>query len=100
MRRPNRQDQGVPYCRIAGGPDKVRMCREDFRYDSAVDYKADDLEAALDVACPEGVDVYFDNTAGRGFVMLLQPRAELARRAEERRVPVHLAACYDLAAGR
>ena len=26
---------------IAGGPDKVRMCREDFRYDSAVDYKAD-----------------------------------------------------------
>ena len=49
---------------IAGGPDKVRMCREDFRYDSAVDYKADDLEAALDVACPEGVDVYFDNTAG------------------------------------
>jgi NADPH-dependent curcumin reductase CurA len=27
-------------------------------------HKADDLEAALDVACPEGVDVYFDNTAG------------------------------------
>ena len=49
---------------IAGGPDKVRLCREDFRYDSAVDYKADDLEAALDAACPEGVDVYFDNTAG------------------------------------
>ena len=49
---------------IAGGADKVRVCREDFRYDAAVDYKADDLEAALDVACPEGVDVYFDNTAG------------------------------------
>ena len=30
---------------IAGGPDKVRMCPEDFRYDSALDYKADDLEA-------------------------------------------------------
>jgi NADPH-dependent curcumin reductase CurA len=40
------------------------MCREDFRYDSAVDYRADDLEAALAAACPEGVDVYFDNTAG------------------------------------
>ena len=49
---------------IAGGPDKVRICREDFRYDCAVDYKADDLESALDAACPEGVDVYFDNTAG------------------------------------
>src|SRR3954451_18660739 len=49
---------------IAGGPDKARMCREDFRYDAAVDYKADDFEAALDAACPEGVDVYLDNTAG------------------------------------
>ena len=50
---------------IAGGPDKVRMCREEFRYDSAVDYKAEDFEPALAAACPGGVDVYFDNTAGR-----------------------------------
>jgi NADPH-dependent curcumin reductase len=49
---------------IAGGPDKVRICREEFGYDAAVDYRADGLESALDVACPEGVDVYFDNTAG------------------------------------
>ena len=49
---------------IAGGAEKVRMCTEDFRYDAAVDYKADDLELALDAACPDGVDVYFDNTAG------------------------------------
>ena len=49
---------------IAGGPDKVRICGEDFRYDSAVDYKADDFESALDAACPGGVDIYFDNTAG------------------------------------
>ena len=27
-------------------------------------YGADDFESALDAACPEGVDVYFDNTAG------------------------------------
>jgi NADPH-dependent curcumin reductase CurA len=49
---------------IAGGPNKVRVCREDFRYDAAVDYKAVDFESALDAACPGGVDVYFDNTAG------------------------------------
>jgi NADPH-dependent curcumin reductase CurA len=49
---------------IAGGPDKVRMCREEFGYDAAVDYKADDFESALDAACAGGVDVYFDNTAG------------------------------------
>jgi NADPH-dependent curcumin reductase CurA len=50
---------------IAGGPDKVRTCCEEFRYDCAVDYKADDFDSALDAACPGGVDVYFDNTAGR-----------------------------------
>lgn len=50
---------------IAGGPDKVRICREEFGYDAAVDYKADDFESGLDAACPRGVDVYFDNTAGR-----------------------------------
>jgi NADPH-dependent curcumin reductase CurA len=50
---------------IAGGADKARMCREEFRYDAAVDYKADDFESALAAACPRGVDVYFDNTAGR-----------------------------------
>ena len=49
---------------ITGGPDKVRICREEFGYDAAVDYKAGDFESALDAACPGGVDVYFDNTAG------------------------------------
>jgi NADPH-dependent curcumin reductase CurA len=49
---------------IAGGPVKARLCREDFGYDVAVDYKAGALEAALSAACPRGVDVYFDNTAG------------------------------------
>lgn len=50
---------------ITGGPAKSRLCRDEFRYDAAIDYKADDFEAALDAACPKGVDVYFDNTAGR-----------------------------------
>jgi NADPH-dependent curcumin reductase CurA len=49
---------------IAGGPLKTRQCLEDFGYDAASDYKADGLEAALDAACPKGIDVYFDNTSG------------------------------------
>lgn len=49
---------------IAGGAQKTRLCREEFGYDAAIDYKVGGLEAALDAACPEGVDVYFDNTAG------------------------------------
>jgi hypothetical protein len=51
---------------IAGGPVKTRLCREEFGYDAAIDYKApDDLDAALAAACPKGVDIYFDNTSGR-----------------------------------
>lgn len=49
---------------IAGGPDKVRACIEQFGYDFAFDYRSDDLDAALARTCPSGVDVYFDNTAG------------------------------------
>lgn len=50
---------------IAGGPGKVRMCLDEFGYERAVDYRASDFDTAFDAACPQGVDVYFDNTAGR-----------------------------------
>lgn len=49
---------------ITGGPEKVRLCRETFGYDEAIDYKSGDLDAALAAACPDGVHVYYDNTAG------------------------------------
>ncbi|WP_424976314.1 NADP-dependent oxidoreductase [Dinoroseobacter sp. S124A] len=49
---------------IAGGPEKVAQCLSDFRYDAAIDYKAEDVEAALARHCPDGVDCYFDNTCG------------------------------------
>lgn len=51
---------------IAGGPEKVRICRDFFGYDAAFDYRAEtDLSAAIAAAAPRGVDVYFDNTSGR-----------------------------------
>jgi NADPH-dependent curcumin reductase CurA len=49
---------------ITGGPEKVQICHDEFGYDAAIDYKAGDLDSALTAACPEGVDVYYDNTAG------------------------------------
>ncbi|MBS0518526.1 MAG: NADP-dependent oxidoreductase [Proteobacteria bacterium] len=49
---------------IAGGSTKVALCRDVFGYDAAIDYRRGDLDAALAAACPNGVDVYFDNTAG------------------------------------
>ena len=49
---------------LTGGMEKVKMCREEFGYDAAIDYKAGNVAEALNAACPKGVDVYFDNTAG------------------------------------
>jgi hypothetical protein len=49
---------------IAGGEEKLRDVREVYRFDEAVDYKAGDFRDALKRACPDGVDVYFDNVGG------------------------------------
>ena len=50
---------------IAGGPDKVARCVNEFSYDAAIDYRnTPDLGAELSAACPDGVNVYFDNTCG------------------------------------
>ncbi len=49
---------------ISGGAVKAQLCVEEFGFDASIDYKSGDLNDALNAACPEGVDVYFDNTAG------------------------------------
>ena len=49
---------------IAGGLNKVGQCLDLFGYNAAIDYKAPGLSEAIDKACPEGVNVYFDNTSG------------------------------------
>jgi NADPH-dependent curcumin reductase CurA len=49
---------------IAGGPEKRADLLDLYGYDVAIDYKNEDLRAALKGACPGGVDVYFDNCGG------------------------------------
>ena len=49
----------------AAGAVGCKLCRDDFGYDEVIDYKSGaGLADALARACPRGVDVYFDNTAG------------------------------------
>jgi NADPH-dependent curcumin reductase CurA len=48
---------------IVGGPEKLDDLRE-YRYDAAIDYKEGDVASAVRAACPNGVDVYFDNVGG------------------------------------
>ena len=49
---------------IAGGADKCRYLTEELGFDAAIDYKSDDVAAALAQHCPNGLDVYFDNVGG------------------------------------
>jgi NADPH-dependent curcumin reductase len=49
---------------LTGGAAKVKICEQDFGFDAAIDYKAGKLAETLAAACPRGIDVYFDNTAG------------------------------------
>ena len=49
---------------IAGGPEKKADLLDFYGYDAAMDYKAEDVRAAVKETCPNGVDVYFDNVGG------------------------------------
>ena len=63
---------------IAGGRDKCSHLLEDLGFDAAIDYKTEDVDAALGEHCPQGIDVYFDNVGGE---ILDAALAHLARRA-------------------
>ena len=49
---------------IAGGPDKCLWVQESLGFDECVDHRASNLPAALADACPNGIDVYFENVGG------------------------------------
>jgi NADPH-dependent curcumin reductase CurA len=49
---------------IAGGPEKCRWLTDELGFDAAVDYKADGWPGRLREACPNGIDVNFENVGG------------------------------------
>lgn len=57
---------------IAGGPEKCGWLTGELGFDAAVDYRAPDFAAALAAACPQGVDVLFDNV-GNGLINQVMP---------------------------
>jgi hypothetical protein len=60
--------QGCRVVGMAGTDDKCRWLEEDLGFDAVINYKqCGDYEAAIRVACPDGVDVYFDNVGGEIF---------------------------------
>jgi len=49
---------------IAGGEEKCRYVVEELGFDACLDYKSGDLLEKLKEACPDGIDVYFENVGG------------------------------------
>jgi NADPH-dependent curcumin reductase CurA len=57
--------EGCRVAAIAGGADKCAYVEAALGAHAVVDYKAEaDLCAAIGRACPEGIDLYFDNVGG------------------------------------
>jgi NADPH-dependent curcumin reductase len=49
---------------IAGGPEKCAYVVKELGFDACVDYKAPNFAANLKAACPNGIDVNFENVGG------------------------------------
>ena len=52
---------------VAGGPEKCRFVTDELGFDACLDHRADDFEERLAAACPDGVDIYFENVGGRAL---------------------------------
>ena len=65
---------------IAGGETKCSYVTEELGFDACVDYKAGNLEEDLAKACPDGIDIYFENVGGdvaKAVAPLLNPGARV-----------------------
>ena len=56
---------------IAGGADKCRSAVQELGFDACIDHHSPDLAAQLAAACPQGIDVYFENVGGKVFDAVL-----------------------------
>jgi hypothetical protein len=52
---------------IAGGKDKCDYVQNELGFDDCIDHRDPDLAGKLKAACPNGIDVYFENVGGAVF---------------------------------
>ena len=65
---------------IAGGTEKCDYVVDTLGFDACIDHRQDDLPGRLADACPDGIDVYFENVGGKVFdavLPLLNTRARI-----------------------
>ena len=49
---------------VAGGEKKCSYVKDELGFDECVDYKAGNIQEDLAKACPNGIDIYFENVGG------------------------------------
>jgi hypothetical protein len=63
--------RGCRVIRSAGSPAKVKFLQEGCGFDVAFDYKIEPVLTQLNLAAPDGIDVYFDNIGGETLAAAL-----------------------------
>ena len=56
---------------VAGAKEKCDYVVDELGFDACVSHQSDDLAANLKAACPDGIDVYFENVGGKVFDAVL-----------------------------
>ncbi|MBP1130954.1 MULTISPECIES: NADP-dependent oxidoreductase [unclassified Serratia (in: enterobacteria)] len=65
---------------VAGGKEKCRYVVEELGFDACIDHRAPDFAAQLAAACPQGIDIYYENVGGAVFdavIPLLNTQARI-----------------------
>jgi NADPH-dependent curcumin reductase len=64
---------------IAGGPEKCAYVKNELCFDAAIDHRDSDFASKLAAACPNGIDVYFENVGGAIWQAVLPLLNKFAR---------------------
>lgn len=64
---------------VAGAEDKCQYVTEELGFDAAVNHKSEDFADQLAAACPNGIDVYFENVGGKVLSAVMQNLNEFSR---------------------
>jgi hypothetical protein len=57
---------------VAGRQEKCAFVTDELGFDACVSHLGDDLTGALAAACPDGIDIYYENVGGKTFEAALQ----------------------------
>ncbi len=56
---------------VAGGTEKCTYAKEVLGFDACLDHKSTDFDDQLKDACPDGIDIYYENVGGKVFDSVL-----------------------------